>query len=103
MRRDDILEYLRVLKLSLPERPLLEIGLFGSQAKETANMTSDIDLFVKFDPGYLKSHDVWSYFDVLNEIKRRTEAHFNFPVDIVDKENANTTLQRAIEKEGVSV
>ena len=103
MKKEDILDYLRQLKGSLPDHPITEIGLFGSRARQMSQVTSDIDLFVKFDPDYLKNHDVWSYFDVLNEIKRRTEAHFNFPVDIVDKENANTTLRSVIEKEGVSV
>ena len=103
MRREEILSYLRTLKASLPGSPLLEIGLFGSQARQTADITSDIDLFVHFDPKYLQSHDAWAYFDILNEIKERTKRHFKHPVDIVDKESANSFLKQVIAKEGIGV
>ncbi len=103
MKRDEILDYLRELKASLPGNPLLEIGLFGSQARERAEITSDIDLFVRFDPNYLNAHDVWDYFKIMDKIKECTTQRFGHHVDIVDRESNNAGLREMIVKEGIGV
>ena len=61
--------YLKEFKYSSQNRLFIEIGLFGSYARNQADDFSDIDVAVKVNKSYLKQHDVWDYFDAISEMK----------------------------------
>ena len=102
MKRDEILSYLKEFKDSSQNRLFTEIGLFGSYAKNQADDFSDIDVAVKVDKNYLKQHDIWDYFDAINEMKMALLKRFNLRSDIFDVESS-TALVRKIKKDIIYV
>lgn len=102
MKRDKILSYLKEFKNSSQNRLFTEIGLFGSYAKSQADDFSDIDVAVKVDKTYLKQHDIWDYFDAINEIKVALLKQFNLRSDIFDLESS-TPLVEKIKKDIIYV
>jgi predicted nucleotidyltransferase len=93
MRRDDILAILREFKRNYAEKyGILEIGVFGSTARDEAKEDSDLDICIKtrtpnpFTLVHIKA-------DIEELIKKR--------VDIVRvREKMNPFLRERIEKEG---
>ena len=102
MKRDEILEYLKKFKNSSQNKLFTEIGLFGSYAKNQADAFSDIDIAIKVNKNYLKDHDIWDYFDAINEIKVALLKRFNLQSDIFDLES-NPSLVEKIKKDIIYV
>ena len=102
MKKDEILGYLKEFKNSSQNRLFTEIGLFGSYAKNQADIFSDIDIAVKVDKTYLKQNDIWDYFDAINDIKIALLKRFNLQSDIFDLESS-TTLVEKIKKDIIYV
>ena len=102
MKKDEILSYLKEFKDSSQNRLFTEIGLFGSYAKNQADNFSDIDVAVKVDKNYLKQHDIWDYFDAINEMKTALLKRFNLQSDIFDLESS-TPLVDKIKKDIIYV
>ncbi len=82
MQKDEILSYLKEFKNSSQDKLFTEIGLFGSYAKNQADIFSDIDITVKVDKTYLNEHDIWDYFGAINDIKIALLKRFNLQSDI---------------------
>ncbi len=102
MKKDEILKYLKTFKESSQNKFFTEIGLFGSYAKNQADIFSDIDVAVKVDKSYLNQHDVWDYFDAINEIKMNLLKRFNLQSDVFDLDSS-TTLVEKIKKDIIYV
>ena len=81
MTKESILEYLKELKTNSIFK---EIGLFGSYAKDSFDGFSDIDIAVRVDKDYLKTHDVWDYFDAIKSIQQSIQKKFHLKSDIFD-------------------
>ncbi len=95
-RRDEILSILRDFKLECAdELGILEIGIFGSIARDTAGIESDVDVWVKTETPnpYLLVH-----------IKDAIESRVRRRVDIVRvRERMNPLLKARIEQDGIYV
>jgi len=102
MKKDEILSYLKEFKDSSQNRLFTEIGLFGSYARNQADAFSDIDVAVKVDKNYLKQHDIWDYFDAINEMKMALLKRFNLRSDVFDLESS-TSLVEKIKKDIIYV
>ena len=102
MQKDEILSYLKEFKNSSQNKLFTEIGLFGSYAKNQADIFSDIDIAVKVDKTYLKQNDIWDYFDAINDIKIALLKRFNLQSDVFDLESS-TTLVEKIKKDIIYV
>jgi len=87
MQNDNILAYLRTLKLNPDFKIFKEIGLFGSYAKQQADIFSDVDVAVKIDKNYLDTHNVWDYFDAIDAIKEGISKKFHIKSDVFDVES----------------
>ena len=94
MKRDEILNYLKEFKQSSHNNIFTEIALFGSYARNQADAFSDIDVAVRVDGNYLKEHDVWDYFDAINEMKMNLLKRFNLQSDIFDLESSSTLVEK---------
>ena len=97
-----ILKYLTDKKLDFEKDGIEEIGLFGSFAKGTASSDSDIDIAIKLKKNYLKNHDVWEYFTLIEKIKKQITDKFHKKSDIFDLDSATDTKQQ-IQKEVIYV
>ena len=96
MGRDDVLAILREFKQNFAEKyGILEIGIFGSIARNEAREDSDVDICIK-----TKTPGPFTLVHIKEEIERQVRKH----VDIVRiREKMNPFLKGRIEKEGVYV
>lgn len=96
MGRADILVILRDYKQNNAEKyGILEIGVFGSIARDEARDDSDVDICVK-----TKTPDAFALVHIKEEIENLVGKH----VDIIRvREQMNPFLKKRIEKEGVYV
>ncbi|KKO18336.1 MAG: nucleotidyltransferase domain-containing protein [Candidatus Brocadia sp.] len=94
MGRDDVLAILRDFKQRFAEKyGILEIGIFGSTARDDAREDSDVDICIK-----TKTPDPFAIVHIKEEIESRIRKH----VDIVRiREKMNPFLRERIEKEGI--
>ncbi len=84
MQKEHILSYLADIKGDLVKNGIEKIGLFGSYAKDRADLFSDIDIAIKMKSSYLKEHDVWEYFNLIESIKKMLLTKFSKKVDVFD-------------------
>ena len=96
MNKDEILRILREFKRDhAAQYGILELGVFGSVARDTAGEQSDVDICVKTE-----TPDPF----MLVHIKQELEERVGKRVDIVRvREQMNPFLKSRIEKEGVYV
>ncbi|MBF0293328.1 MAG: nucleotidyltransferase domain-containing protein [Nitrospinae bacterium] len=96
MGKADILVILRDYKQNNAEKyGILEIGVFGSIARDEARDDSDVDICVK-----TKTPDAFALVHIKEEIENLVGKH----VDIIRvREQMNPFLKKRIEKEGVYV
>lgn len=96
MGRNDILAVLRDFKQNFAEKyGIIEIGIFGSTARDEAREDSDVDICIK-----TKTPDPFTIVHIKEEIESRVRKH----VDIVRiREKMNPSLKERIEKEGIYV
>jgi len=96
MKRDDALAVLREIKEDLGTKyGVLEIGVFGSVARDEAEEYSDVDVCVK-----TRTPNAFA----IVHIKEELECLMRKKVDIVRiREKMNPYLRERIEKEGIYV
>jgi len=96
LTQKEILEYLKTYKASKKEQYAIKrLGIFGSYARNEANVDSDIDIVVDFEKSTMFG---------LVAIKEDIEAYFNKHVDIVQiRERMNGLLKERIQKDGIYV
>jgi len=100
--RDEILAFLRTLKVELVEEGIEAIALFGSYAREKENIYSDIDIAVKKRADFVERYGPYGYFELSRKLKERLSRRFGRRVDIFDLD-APSPLKRYIEKELIYV
>ena len=96
MKRDDILAILREFKRDYAEKyGILEIGVFGSTARDEAGEESDVDICIK-----TKTPNPFALVHIKEDIEEMVRKH----VDIVRvRDKMNPFLRERIEKEGLYV
>lgn len=96
MGRDDVLAILRDFKQHVAEKyGILEIGIFGSTARDEVREDSNVDICIK-----TKTPGPFAIVHIKEEIESRIRKH----VDIVRiREKMNPFLRERIEKEGIYV
>ena len=94
MKRDDIIEALRLFKKSNQQRYRIEkIGIFGSSSRDNMTTESDIDVVV-----VLEKQDLFN----LIGIKQDLEEQLGVAVDVVSyREKMNDYLKSKIEEEAL--
>ena len=79
-----ILSYLKELKPTLAQKGIVELGLFGSYARDENTVYSDIDVAIRRDADYLKDRHSYEYFNLIDEIKNDLLKKFHRQSDIFD-------------------
>ena len=94
MKRDDIIEALRLFKKSNQQRyRIKKIGIFGSSSRDNMTAESDIDVVV-----VLEKQDLFN----LIGIKQDLEEQLGVAVDVVSyREKMNDYLKSKIEEEAL--
>ena len=94
----DILTFLTNIKPQLQKDGIEQVGLFGSYARNSATLCSDIDIAIKLNKNYLDKNDVWNYFNEINKIKEMIYDKFKIKSDVFDLDSSSY-LKNKIEKE----
>jgi len=101
--KDDILNFLLVLKPELKSQGIVSLGLFGSRAKDTNTQNSDIDIVYETSDKFIEEHKGWNAFTYLNEnLRDKVSKKFNINVDMFDL-NSSSTIINKIKKEAIYV
>ena len=96
MNQEEILSVLRNYKQSFAEQyGILELGVFGSVARNEATVQSDVDICIK-----MKTPDAFALVHIKEDIEKLMKKH----VDIVRvREKMNPYLKIRLEKEALYV
>ncbi|MBI4665650.1 MAG: nucleotidyltransferase domain-containing protein [Nitrospinae bacterium] len=96
MGREEILDILRDYKRRYAEKyGILEIGVFGSVARDEAHVDSDVDICVK-----TSTPDAFALVHIKEDIESLVGKH----VDIIRvRDRMNPFLKKRIEQEGLYV
>ncbi len=96
LTKKEILDVLHHFKNNNQSRyKILQLGLFGSVARESFNQASDVDVVVK-----LEKQDLWNIIG----IKQDLEELLAKPVDVVSYQSyMNSFLRKRIDQEAIYV
>jgi len=85
LSKNDILSYLKELKPKLHNDGIEKVGLFGSFAKDSADLFSDIDLVIKTSEKFIKKYSSIKSFLYIEELREDIQNKFKRDVDICDE------------------
>ena len=94
--KDAILSYLGELKVELRKEGIVELGLFGSYARDDASVYSDIDIAIKRDSAYLQEHSAYEYFTLVHFVKSKISARFHRNSDLFDLESDSSIKENIL-------
>jgi uncharacterized protein len=97
MNKQETLAQLRDFAPAIWAKGATSLYLFGSMARDEANSTSDIDLFVDYDPA-----KAFSLVDLV-DIKLLLEDRFGIAVDVTTRDSLHPSLRENIEKSAIRV
>lgn len=100
--KESILHYLKELKADFSEEGITAFALFGSFAKDTQTVYSDIDIAISKKNDYLSDNSSYSYFETIEKIKDKIRKKFHRNIDIFDLDS-QSPLKETIQKELIYV
>ncbi|MEA1918049.1 MAG: nucleotidyltransferase domain-containing protein [Campylobacterota bacterium] len=96
LQKNEILDYLRNIKPDYKKSGIEKLALFGSFAREQNSENSDVDVAIQLKSDYLKTHDVWEYFTLLENIKKDITKKFNKKIDIFDLDSSSEIKEHVL-------
>lgn len=95
----DIINVLRRHEAELHRLGVEHLSVFGSAARGDLAVESDIDLAVRFLPGFSKGG--FDYFGRIEDLRERLTEILDRPVDVIEEPAESERLQKQIDEEGV--
>lgn len=87
--KEHILEYLHEIKSELKRDGIVQLGLFGSYARDENTLYSDIDIAIKKEEGYLSRRSAYEYFDEVAKLKAKIFEKFHRSSDVFDLDSVS--------------
>ena len=101
--KNEILIFLQTLKPELFKEGIITLGLFGSVAKETNNLNSDIDIVYETSDKFISKYKGWNAFTYLNtNLRDKIANKFKTDVDMFDL-NSSSSIKDKIKNEALYV
>ena len=100
--RVSIILFLNEIKQELLKDGIVKLGLFGSFARDEANVYSDIDIAIKRDDNYLQNRTSYEYFEEIAKIKTLLKKKFHRNSDIFDLDS-DSVMKKEIMKDMIYV
>ena len=75
------------------------ISLFGSYARGTEDMFSDIDLTYKIDLKIFYKDDAFAKLAKIEEIKKKLQTIFHKKIDLIPANTKNKLIQKTLQEE----
>lgn len=92
LTKDEILDYLKEIKPKLQEDGIIKLGLFGSFAKDSADIASDVDITIETSKDFVNKFKGFDGFIYLDDLRSDFMRKFKRQVDICD--TASMPLQK---------
>ncbi|MSN96902.1 nucleotidyltransferase domain-containing protein [Campylobacter sp. FMV-PI01] len=92
LTKDEILDYLKEIKPKLQEDGIIKLGLFGSFAKDNADIASDVDITIETSKDFVNKFKGFNGFIYLDDLRSDFMHKFKRQVDICD--TASMSLQK---------
>jgi len=96
MRRETVLEILKAHAPELKKLGVLSVSLFGSTARDEAEIGSDVDLAVTLTEG---PESGLAYLARIDDLKQRLASIIGRPVDVIVEPTTRPRLQQAIDRD----
>lgn len=101
--KNEILDYLKTIKPALVSNGIITVGIFGSYAKNSANETSDIDIFYESTNKFVEKFKGWNAFVYLDEnLRNKLAQKFHKKIDLFDL-NSDAAIKELVKKEAIYV
>lgn len=84
LTKHEILAYLTSIKPELEKVGITKLGLFGSYAKDRADIASDIDITIEMSDDFLKQYQGFKGIIYLENLRESIMRHFKIQVDLCD-------------------
>jgi predicted nucleotidyltransferase len=97
MRRDDAIAKLKASEDAIRALGAISLYLYGSTARDEANLVSDVDVFIEYDRAKR-----FSLFDLVG-IKHALEDSLNAEVDVATRDGLHPVLKKRIERSAIRV
>ncbi len=85
LSKESILSYLKEIKPKLAKNGIEKIGLFGSFAKDKADLFSDVDIVIKTTDIFIQKHKGIKGFIYLEELRNEIKNNLHRKIDICDE------------------
>jgi predicted nucleotidyltransferase len=95
MKKEEILKKLKELKPIYQKEGFCIEALFGSFARDEADVKSDIDILVEIKPEFASKYGLRS-ISRIEEIKKELQKIFKTDIDIADKTGMGKTAKKFI-------
>lgn len=92
LTKDEILDYLKEIKPKLQKDGIAKLGLFGSFAKGTADIASDVDITIETSKDFVNKFKGFNGFIYLDDLRTDFMSKFKRQVDLCD--TASMSLQK---------
>ncbi len=102
LKQKELILFLKNYNHTLP-KGIQITGLFGSQARGTADAYSDIDLTYKIDHAVFYPENGFKKLIALEEIKKELERELKHPVDLIPENTKDPLLLESLKQEKIAL
>jgi len=103
MNKETILKNLHSFNNTHKDDGFVLVSLFGSYARGTQDMFSDIDLTYKINHNIFFKDDAFAKLSKIDEIKKELEHKFHKKVDLIPANTKNEQIQKTLEHEQIII
>ena len=103
MTKKEIINFLRHYNETHKADGFEIISLFGSYARGTEDLFSDIDLTYKIDHTVFHKDDAFAKLNAIAQIKNELERTLHKKVDLIPINTKNKYLQKSLDEEQIAI
>ncbi len=99
MKKNQIIKEIQHFNQKYKDTGFKFISLFGSYARGTEDLFSDIDLTYKIDHNIFFKDDAFAKLEKIDEIKKELEQKFHKHIDLIPANSKNLLIQESLKEE----
>ena len=103
MDKATIIKNLHLFNQKYKEQGFMFFSLFGSYARGTEDIFSDIDITYKIDHNVFFKDDAFAKLAKIDAIKKELELLFHKKVDLIPANTKNHLIQEQLKKEQIAI
>ena len=103
LTKEHILAYLSSIKEELAQDGITQIGLFGSYAKDKADLASDIDIVICSSKQFSENFSDFAGAIYIDELAQKIRKQFKIQVDICDTFSMSEERKKHLLSEAIYV